>query len=200
MKIVLSGMRPTGKLHLGNYWGALARWLELQNGGDAQCHFMVADLHALTTGYEDTKNLKSDIDDMVLDWLAAGLADAEGFIEALCSTGTPSLSLNPFWEAFCFNSAKSVSSSFRLNRFINLRITSGEIPKAKKNDKTANTKNIRPAGNLSMALSTTSPITSFAWVLEPHASVVMYLYPAHAMRNTARMAPIESANLKTELM
>lgn len=70
---VLSGMRPTGKLHLGNYWGALVPWINLQNGGQHQCYFMVADLHALTTGYEDTKNIKSDMDDMVLDWLAAGL-------------------------------------------------------------------------------------------------------------------------------
>ncbi|MBI4395995.1 MAG: tryptophan--tRNA ligase [Elusimicrobia bacterium] len=71
-KNILSGMRPSGKLHLGNYWGALHRWLELQNGGD-QCFFMVADLHALTTGYEDTGSIKSNIEEMVLDWLAAGL-------------------------------------------------------------------------------------------------------------------------------
>jgi tryptophanyl-tRNA synthetase len=70
---VLSGMRPTGKLHLGNYWGALVPWINLQNGGKHQCYFMVADLHALTTGYEDTKDLQANIHDMVLDWLAAGL-------------------------------------------------------------------------------------------------------------------------------
>jgi tryptophanyl-tRNA synthetase len=70
---VLSGMRPTGKLHLGNYWGALVPWINLQNGGKHQCYFMVADLHALTTGYEDTKDLQTNIHDMVLDWLAAGL-------------------------------------------------------------------------------------------------------------------------------
>jgi tryptophanyl-tRNA synthetase len=72
-KIILSGMRPSGKLHLGNYWGALSRWLELQNSGDFQCFFMVADLHALTTGYQETKDIKSNIEEMVLDWLAAGL-------------------------------------------------------------------------------------------------------------------------------
>lgn len=72
-KIILSGMRPTGKLHLGNYWGALSRWLELQANEEYRCYFMVADLHALTTGYEETKNLKANIEDMVLDWLAAGL-------------------------------------------------------------------------------------------------------------------------------
>jgi len=73
VKPILSGMRPTGKLHLGNYWGALSRWIELQNKGDYTCFYMVADLHALTTGYQETKGLKSNIDDMVLDWLAAGL-------------------------------------------------------------------------------------------------------------------------------
>lgn len=70
---VLSGMRPTGKLHLGNYWGALVPWINLQKGEKHRCFFMVADLHALTTGYEDTKNLQGNIHDMVLDWLAAGL-------------------------------------------------------------------------------------------------------------------------------
>lgn len=70
---ILSGMRPTGKLHLGNYWGALSRWLELQNNANNSCYYMVADLHALTTGYQETKDLKASIHDMVLDWLAAGL-------------------------------------------------------------------------------------------------------------------------------
>ncbi len=73
MKTTLSGMRPSGKLHLGNYWGALSRWLEMQNSGQYHCYFMVADLHALTTGYEETKGLKSNVEEMVLDWLAAGL-------------------------------------------------------------------------------------------------------------------------------
>ena len=72
-KSILSGMRPTGKLHLGNYWGALSRWLDLQSNPEYRCYFMVADLHALTTGYEETKSLKPNIEDMVLDWLAAGL-------------------------------------------------------------------------------------------------------------------------------
>jgi tryptophanyl-tRNA synthetase len=66
-------MRPTGKLHLGNYWGALVPWINLQNGGKHRCYFMVADLHALTTGYENTKDIQASIEDMVLDWLAAGL-------------------------------------------------------------------------------------------------------------------------------
>src|SRR5687768_6785828 len=79
-KIILSGMRPSGKLHLGNYWGALSRWLELQDGGQYECYFMVADLHALTTGYEKTSGLKENIEEMVLDWLAAGLDPAKSVI------------------------------------------------------------------------------------------------------------------------
>lgn len=69
--IMLSGMRPTGALHLGNYFGALENWISLQNEYD--CYFFVADWHALTTGYEDTSEIKSNIDDIVIDWLSAGL-------------------------------------------------------------------------------------------------------------------------------
>lgn len=64
-------MRPTGVLHLGNYFGALENWVKLQD--EYECYFFVADWHALTTGYEDTSNIKSNIDDMVTDWLSAGL-------------------------------------------------------------------------------------------------------------------------------
>src|SRR5262249_27984741 len=69
---ILSGMRPTGRLHLGNYVGALENWVRLQDEGWENFH-MVADWHMLTTGHEDTSHLQSDITDMVLDWLAAGL-------------------------------------------------------------------------------------------------------------------------------
>jgi tryptophanyl-tRNA synthetase len=65
-------MRPTGRLHLGNYVGALENWVRLQNQGWQNFH-MVADWHMLTTGYEDTTRLQSDTWDMVLDWLGAGL-------------------------------------------------------------------------------------------------------------------------------
>jgi tryptophanyl-tRNA synthetase len=68
---VLSGMRPTGQLHLGNYHGALRNWVDLQY--QYECYFFVADWHALTTGYEDTSSLQANIHDMVVDWLAAGL-------------------------------------------------------------------------------------------------------------------------------
>jgi tryptophanyl-tRNA synthetase len=69
---ILSGMRPTGRLHLGNYVGALENWVRLQNDGWENFH-MVADWHMLTTGYEDTSRLQSDTYEMVVDWLAAGL-------------------------------------------------------------------------------------------------------------------------------
>ena len=68
---VLSGMRPTGALHLGNYHGALKNWTELQYQYD--CYFFVADYHALTTGYQDTRAIESDTWQIVIDWLAAGM-------------------------------------------------------------------------------------------------------------------------------
>lgn len=74
MKTIMSGMRPTGRLHLGNYWGALKRWVELQN--EYRCYFAVADWHMLTTGYEETGHLKERVREMVLDWLAAGIDPA----------------------------------------------------------------------------------------------------------------------------
>ncbi|WP_263358410.1 tryptophan--tRNA ligase [Acidicapsa ligni] len=68
---VLSGMRPTGKLHLGNYMGALANWVKLQD--DYECYFFIADWHALTTDYADTSKVKTNIEEVALDWLGAGL-------------------------------------------------------------------------------------------------------------------------------
>jgi tryptophanyl-tRNA synthetase len=65
-------MRPTGRLHLGNYVGALENWVRLQDAGWTNFH-MVADWHMLTTGHEDTSRLQEHTWDMVLDWLAAGL-------------------------------------------------------------------------------------------------------------------------------
>lgn len=70
-KTILSGMRPTGALHLGNYFGALENWVRLQD--EYNCYFFVADWHALTTGYEDTSEIKKNITDLVVDWLSAGL-------------------------------------------------------------------------------------------------------------------------------
>lgn len=70
-KRVLSGMRPTGKLHLGNYMGALYNWVRLQH--QYECYFFIADWHALTTDYADPSQIKSNTIDVALDWLAAGL-------------------------------------------------------------------------------------------------------------------------------
>jgi tryptophanyl-tRNA synthetase len=78
-KRVLSGMRPTGKLHLGNYMGALKNWVALQNETNAdgspkyECYFFIADWHALTTDYADTSSLPANVQDVLLDFLAAGL-------------------------------------------------------------------------------------------------------------------------------
>lgn len=68
---VLSGMRPTGALHLGHYHGALKNWVRLQEEYD--CFYFVADWHALTTHYEDREVIERNVYDMVIDWLAAGL-------------------------------------------------------------------------------------------------------------------------------
>jgi tryptophanyl-tRNA synthetase len=70
-KRVLSGMRSTGKLHLGNYVGALDNWVRMQD--EYECFFMVADWHALTTDYADTSRVKQNSVEVALDWLAAGL-------------------------------------------------------------------------------------------------------------------------------
>ncbi len=70
-KIVVSGMRPTGKLHLGHYFGVLKNWLQLQD--QYRCYFFVADWHALTTEYQDPKILRGASRDILLDWLAVGL-------------------------------------------------------------------------------------------------------------------------------
>ncbi|MEO6983623.1 MAG: tryptophan--tRNA ligase [Edaphobacter sp.] len=68
---VLSGMRPTGRLHLGNYMGALYNWVKLQH--EYECYFFIADFHALTTDYADPSQLKQNIFEVALDFLSAGL-------------------------------------------------------------------------------------------------------------------------------
>jgi tryptophanyl-tRNA synthetase len=70
-KRVLSGMRPTGKLHLGNFVGALQNWVGMQD--QYECFFCVVDWHALTTDYADTSKVKENSLEVVFDWLAAGL-------------------------------------------------------------------------------------------------------------------------------
>ena len=69
---VLSGMRPSGKLHLGNLVGALTNWRKLQD--EYECFFFAADWHALTTEYSDPGNIQESIRDMMVDWLSVGLS------------------------------------------------------------------------------------------------------------------------------
>ena len=66
-------MRPTGKLHLGNYMGALANWVKLQDSGQYDCYFFIADIHALTTDYADTSKIAPNVKEVAYDFLAAGL-------------------------------------------------------------------------------------------------------------------------------
>ena len=67
----VSGMRPTGPLHLGHYFGVLKNWVELQHTEEA--YFFVADWHALTSDYADPSNIATNVEEMVKDWVAAGL-------------------------------------------------------------------------------------------------------------------------------
>lgn len=68
---IMSGMRPTGKLHLGHYLGVLKNWVELQN--QFESFFFIADWHALTTKYNQTDDMRQNVKDVLLDWLAAGI-------------------------------------------------------------------------------------------------------------------------------
>lgn len=68
---IVSGMRPTGKLHLGHYFGVIKNWLNLQDKN--QCLFFVADWHALTNKYKETSDLKGNVYDLVIDWLSCGI-------------------------------------------------------------------------------------------------------------------------------
>ncbi len=69
-KVVLSGMRPTGKLHIGHYVGALENWIKLQQ--DYQNYHLIADYHVLTTSL-DTSNIERDSIEMAIDWIASGI-------------------------------------------------------------------------------------------------------------------------------
>ncbi|MDR1194854.1 MAG: tryptophan--tRNA ligase [Endomicrobium sp.] len=70
-KKVLSGMRPTGRLHLGHYFGALKNWVALQD--EYECYYMSADWHALTTDYADTSKIDENTFEMVADWITSGI-------------------------------------------------------------------------------------------------------------------------------
>lgn len=107
---ILSGMRPTGQLHLGNYHGALKNWTELQD--QYECFYFVADWHALTSDYEDTSKIAPNISQMVMDWLSVGLtperctifiqssvkAHAELFLILSMITPVPWLERNPTYK------------------------------------------------------------------------------------------------------
>jgi tryptophanyl-tRNA synthetase len=81
-KRVLSGMRPTGRLHLGHYHGVLKNWLRLQH--EYECFFFVADWHALTTDYENPRDIENSSWEMMIDWLAVGInpKNAKLFIQS----------------------------------------------------------------------------------------------------------------------
>lgn len=76
-KRVLSGMRPTGRLHIGHFFGALENWVKLQNDPQNECFFFVADWHALTSDYADTSQVAQNTIEIATDWLASGLDPAK---------------------------------------------------------------------------------------------------------------------------
>lgn len=77
-KRIVSGMRPTGKLHLGHYFGVIENWVKLQD--EYECYFFAADWHALTTKYDSTEDLRQNVLDVVMDWLACGLSPEKSTI------------------------------------------------------------------------------------------------------------------------
>ncbi len=79
MKRILSGMRPTGKLHLGHYVGALENWVQLQDSGDYEPYFLVADYHSLTTNLDSSQTYQNSLE-MVIDWLAVGINPEKSLI------------------------------------------------------------------------------------------------------------------------
>jgi tryptophanyl-tRNA synthetase len=79
-KRVLSGMRPTGRLHIGHYFGALQNWVKLQNDPAYDCFYFVADWHALTSDYADTSSIAENVLQITIDYLASGLDPAKSVI------------------------------------------------------------------------------------------------------------------------
>ena len=76
----MSGMRPTGRLHIGHYFGALANWVRLQNDPSYECFYFIADWHALTSDYADTSAIADNTLQIMIDYLAAGLDPAKSVI------------------------------------------------------------------------------------------------------------------------
>jgi tryptophanyl-tRNA synthetase len=109
-KRILSGMRPTGPLHLGNLLGALANWVNMQD--DYECYFFIADWHALTSDYDNTEPIEKNRKEIMLDWLSAGLTPekstlfvqsrvkehAELFLLLTMITPVPWLERNPTYK------------------------------------------------------------------------------------------------------
>ncbi|MEJ2097550.1 MAG: tryptophan--tRNA ligase, partial [Deltaproteobacteria bacterium] len=109
-KRILSGMRPTGPLHLGNLHGALMNWVAMQD--DYECFFFIADWHALTSDYEDPSFVSGYVREIMIDWLAAGLTQekstlfvqsrikehAELFLILSMITPVPWLERNPTYK------------------------------------------------------------------------------------------------------
>ena len=77
---VLSGMRPTGRLHIGHYFGALQNWVRLQNDPSYECFYFIADWHALTSDYADTSAIAENTLQIMIDYLAAGLDPAKSIL------------------------------------------------------------------------------------------------------------------------
>jgi tryptophanyl-tRNA synthetase len=82
---ILSGMRPTGALHLGHLTGALDNWVRLQDKGEYQCFFAIVDWHALTTDYAEPGAIRENVLEVAIDWLACGLDPEKStlFIQSL---------------------------------------------------------------------------------------------------------------------
>ena len=130
--VVVSGMRPTGKLHLGHYFGVLRNWLELQEKN--KCYFFIADWHALTNKYKNTKDLKENIKQMIIDWLACGIDPEKStlFVQSqvkehaelalLFSMITPKswLELNPSYKDLKFNLFYQYLRDFLLGKQIKI--------------------------------------------------------------------------------
>lgn len=143
-RVVVSGMRPTGKLHLGHYFGVIKNWLNLQEEGGKRFIF-VADWHALTTSYTDTERLKENIENLMLDWLACGLDPDKNtlFIQSLVKEHaelyllfgmiTPKswLELNPTYKDLKYNLLKlhELKETFRqkVERLIPLLLEGLEV-------------------------------------------------------------------------
>ncbi len=89
MRRILTGIRPTGPLHLGHYIGALKQWIELQD--DYECYFLIADVQALTTHEKNPKLIRQAIKDVVLDWVAVGLDPFKPNVHFVLQSAIPEL-------------------------------------------------------------------------------------------------------------